>query len=145
MTLSLTEAANALGVHVATLRKWIRQGAPTLALGSVGRTHGTQVDPEAVKLWRAQRAVPSLTHTAQADTLQTVAVALFDTLKRDDLAATAGLTDGQAAMAVLMVFERAYKNVKREPLAVDGVPELLKPFHAIVLESLEQGTFHQRR
>jgi hypothetical protein len=145
VTLSLTEAANALGVHVGTVRRDVRNGAPTEELGSVGRGHATRIDLEKYKLWRAERHVPTLTSQVKHDTLQTLTTILLDTLKRDDLGAQVGLSEAQAALAVLMVFERAYKNVNREPLTTDQLPPELKPFHAIVLESLEQGTFHQRR
>ena len=143
--MTLSDAAKELKVHIGTLRRDVRNGCPTLSLGSVGRGHGTQIDPEAWKLWRAERAVPSLAQQTQDTTLSTLTTILVDTLKRDDLAACAQLSEGQAYMAVLKIYERAYRNVTQSPLTADQLPVELKPFHAIVLESIERGTFYSRR
>lgn len=143
--MTLADAAKALGVHTGTLRRDVRNGCPTISLGSVGRGHGTQIDPEAWKLWRAQRVVPSLTQQAQDTTLNTLTTILVDTLKRDALAGCAHLTDAQAALVVLKIYGRAYLNVHREPFTLDALPSALKPFYAIYLESVERGNFSTQR
>lgn len=79
--LPLNRAAVALGVSAPTLRRWIRNGAPCTALGSVGRGHGSRVDVEAVRAWRLR----SLGAAAPpGDLLQKIAAALGDVLRRDD-------------------------------------------------------------
>jgi hypothetical protein len=139
--MTLIQAAKQLNIHPATLRKWIARGCPTVSLGEVGRGHGSEVDLHQIQLWRAQQAVPSFSQAAHNDTLQLLTVALLDTLKRDDLAARVGLTDPQAYMACLLIYERFYKNLTHEPLTADILPPELKPFGAIVLHSMESGSF----
>ncbi|MBI5315038.1 MAG: helix-turn-helix domain-containing protein [Nitrospirae bacterium] len=139
--MTLPQAAKLLNLHPATLRKWIRNGAPTISLGEVGRGHGTTVDLEQLKTWRATRAVPTLADHDKRDTLSIVSTALLDALKRDALAGKAGLTEGQAAMVVLVIFERCYRNIHKAPLTADTLPPELKPFGAIVLQSIESGSF----
>lgn len=47
------EVAEALGVHMATVTKWEREGLPIVERGSRGRP--SRYDIEAVKAWRAAR------------------------------------------------------------------------------------------
>ena len=61
---TVREAARALGVGRTTLLSWIRRGAPTRSLGTVGRGHGSTVDPEELRQWRAARALMSAAPTA---------------------------------------------------------------------------------
>jgi hypothetical protein len=49
---SLAEAARELGKSEETLRRWVREGAPTARLGESGRGRGSRVDPEALRHWR---------------------------------------------------------------------------------------------
>jgi hypothetical protein len=80
--LPVPRAARELGVSPATLRRWIREdGAPCVALGSVGRNCGSTVDVNAVRLWRAER----MGIGAPAQPLQRrIVEAVGDVLKRDD-------------------------------------------------------------
>ena len=50
--ISITEAARQLGKSTATVRRWIAQGAPTVALGKDGRGNGSLVDVDALRAWR---------------------------------------------------------------------------------------------
>jgi len=54
---TVREAARALGVSRTTVQTWVRGGAPTCSLGSVGRSHGSRVDLEELRAWRAGRAL----------------------------------------------------------------------------------------
>lgn len=143
--MTLTAAAQHLKVHIGTIRKWIRSGAPTLALGEVGRGHASEVDPEALQTWRAQRAVPTLRSREKQDLLSLLTTILLDTIKRDDLARCAHLTDAQAAAIVLLIYQRAHLHITRSPLAIDQLPPELRPFSAIVLLSIETGNFTSSR
>lgn len=50
--LTVSAAARVLGVPPGTLRRWIRQGCPTVDRGQKGRGHACLVDVEAVLAWR---------------------------------------------------------------------------------------------
>jgi len=50
---SLVEAARELGVSVSTIRRWIRDGAPTVSLGGPGRGKGSRVDVQELRAWLA--------------------------------------------------------------------------------------------
>ena len=143
--MTLREASKLLGVHTGTLRRYVRQGMPTVELGSVGRGHGTQVNLEHAKLWIAQQAVPTINATKHDDTLHRMAVALYDCLKRDDLAARTHISEAQAALCVLLIFERCYRNLHQSPLTADCLPEQLRCYRSIVLDSMELGIFPSSR
>lgn len=76
--LPLTEAARALGISPATLRRWLTQGAPVASRGRRGRGRAHLIDPTAVRRWRAASdhdarliefagALPELIGKAMAD------------------------------------------------------------------------------
>lgn len=48
----LEEAARALGVSTASLRRWIDKGCPVARRGARGRGRAALVDPEQVRTWR---------------------------------------------------------------------------------------------
>lgn len=50
--LPVDAAARELGVKIGTLRRWCREGCPTVRRGRRGRGHALLVDPEAVRQWR---------------------------------------------------------------------------------------------
>lgn len=50
----IPDAAQELGVSVATLRRWIQRGCPVASRGRRGRGCRTLVDPVAVRAWRRQ-------------------------------------------------------------------------------------------
>ena len=138
--MKLASAAKALERHPATLRKWIAQGCPTVTLGATGRGHGSEVDLAQVQNWRAEKVAPRIHHAAQRDMLQAFTTILVDTVKRDDLASRAGLSAGQAALVVCLLFERAHLNIHREPL--HGWPPEIAPYGAICVQWLETGGLH---
>jgi integrase len=50
--LPLSEAAKVLGLHQETLARWVREGAPIVTKGGLGRGNQSTLDPEAVRAWR---------------------------------------------------------------------------------------------
>src|SRR5690349_11962605 len=49
---TLAQAAQALGERTKTLRRWVRNGAPVVAMGRKGRGYATLVDLEQIRSWR---------------------------------------------------------------------------------------------
>lgn len=49
----IATAAKALGVPVGTMRRWVREGCPTLSKGRRGRGHRVLIDLDAVRQWRS--------------------------------------------------------------------------------------------
>ncbi len=50
--MTIDAAAQALGVRSGTVRRWVREGCPTVCPGRRGRGHALLVDVEAVRTWR---------------------------------------------------------------------------------------------
>jgi len=139
---SVPEAGTYFGFDCSTVRYWIQKlGCPVYELGSVGRGCGSRLNLDDVERWRIARLVPTCAAKAQEDVLAIVERALLDSLKRDDLANRTKMTGAQAALAVLIIFERAFKNLKQQPLEHEHVPEQLRNLCAIHLDSVERGTF----
>ncbi|MGK2926494.1 MAG: hypothetical protein ACSLE2_12835 [Lysobacterales bacterium] len=67
MPVRVPEAATALGVHPATLRRWLRAGAPQARRGRRGRGGGALVDLAALRAWRVGRREPCEAGVARAD------------------------------------------------------------------------------
>lgn len=126
-------------VHPSTIRRWVAAGCPVLELGSVGRGHGASFHIPAVEQWRIRQTVPTAIHRSDQETLDVVTTALLDTLKRDDLAKRAKITGMQAALVVLLIFERVYRNIKQQPLERQEVPEEMRHLCAIYLNSVEEA------
>ena len=80
-SVTISEAAKALGVTASTVRRWIQHGAPTECPGKEGRGHGALVNLQALSLWRASRLGVSVPQPAVV--MEKVKTALLDVLKRD--------------------------------------------------------------
>ena len=138
--MTVRETAKQFGVHIGTVRRWIRAGCPCLQLGSVGRGHGAQLDPVEVQQWRVSQLIPTLAAQAEADVLKILATGMFDSLKRDGLM-------GQtlpAEFVALKIYERIYRNVKETPLEAKDLPDEMKRISANFLDSVERGNFQRR-
>lgn len=77
---TVKQAAAHFRVSQETIRRWIREGAPCVSPGEVGRGHGALLDLDAVASWRASRLGVS---QAGGDPMEKVAMALVDVLRRD--------------------------------------------------------------
>lgn len=137
--------AQHFGVDRSTVCRWIHLGCPVSDLGSVGRGRGSQLDPESVTHWLVSRHVPVVVQQSDDRVLGLVAHALLDAVKRDDLARRTKTTEPQAALAVMIIFERVFRNVKQAPLTRDQVPEHLMQLCTIYLDSVERDTFTDTR
>ena len=131
-------------VDRSTVSRWIQAGCPVLELGSVGRGRGSQLDPEAVARWRVGQCAPAVARQSDEHVLGVVTQALLDALNRDDLARRTKTTEAQAALAVLIVFERVYRNLKERPLTREQLPKPLMRLCTIYLDSAERGIIHRR-
>ncbi|MCC6543093.1 MAG: hypothetical protein IT392_01150 [Nitrospirae bacterium] len=123
----ITQAAKELRKTPSTIRRWIRQGCPTVQLGETGR-EGSLVILEDIKLWRAgiQRNDDIV--------MDKVAIALLDALKRDGVHERAGTSERQAAMILLLAFNRYFKNEKlREIDRDDKLPDAIVQICTIAL------------
>lgn len=139
---SVREAAADFHVHVGTIRKWIRNGCPTLELGSVGRSHGSRLDLQEVAQWLLTKKVPMLAKRSDDETLSIIATALDDWLKRDGWAGRTVQTE----RAALSFYERVYKNLTHQQLELKVLPDAMKLIHSIYLDSVElTGSFQRRR
>ena len=143
--MTIVQVAKKLGKHPATIRAWVRRGAPCLTLGSVGRGHGSCLDLDALQRWRVQQLAPGLTSRADDDLLGIVETALLDCLRRDGLAQRARITDPQAALIVVLVYERFFRNLKQTPMTAARLPVKMKRQCAIWLDSVEQRGLLNRR
>ena len=142
--LSVRAVAEHFGVDPSTVRRWIQKGCPCISLGSVGRGRGSRLDLEAVSRWRVSQLVPTVAHRREDDVLLVIETALLDSLKYDDLANRIKCSESQSALAVMIIFERCYRNVKHEALEPRHIPEQMKHLCAINLGSVERGTFQRR-
>jgi hypothetical protein len=144
--MTVREAAKYFRKHPATVNGWIRHGCPTVSLGSVGRSHGSILDLDAVSRWRVAQLVPMAAQQAETDVLALMGAVLWDSLKRDDLAGKTGIHESQAEHAALLIYERAHRNVKQTPLQRQNLPDELKRVCANFIHSIEEGgRFLQRR
>lgn len=114
-------------------------------LGSVGRGHGSDLDLDEVTRWRMQQAFPLAADRSDDDMLQKFEHGLLDALKRDDLAKRVRISDPQAALCILIVYERLFRNLKQRPMTKPEVPAQLSHLGDIYLNSIEHETFLSRR
>lgn len=113
---SVATAALQLGRRPSTVRRWIAQGAPTVALGKEGRGNGSLVDVAALQRWRARASADVCTN--DADAVQRLAVLLWNVFKRDagvgDSGFSAhrllGIREHQAAAYLAHIFQRAARD-----------------------------------
>ena len=140
----LKEAAKTLRLHRSTLSKWLKQGAPCLEEGSSGRGHTARVDLEAIQRWRARKFAAGLAQRNDTELLDLMATALMDAMKRDDLQHRTKTTADQVALAVLIIYERVYRNVMQQPLEPQDVPHAMRNLCTDYLDFVERGTFQRR-
>ena len=113
--ISIDEAAKALNRTPSTVRRWIRNGCPTVRLGETGR-EGSLVMLDDVQRWRA-----GLSGVGDDNELQQIADSLLDTIKRDEVYERAGISERQAAIVLLLAFQRYFRNTKHRQIEKEDV------------------------
>jgi hypothetical protein len=129
--LPLPAAADALGVTVPTLRRWIRAGAPLARRGRRGRGRQALVDVRAIEAWRASQA-PTLAAAAAGLPEVLAAVVERAVLEADGLpkARMAGWAAGLwyscsvAVLDSLRQHDPAVGDVSTVPLAVERLRKI---------------------
>jgi hypothetical protein len=104
---SIAEASRELDVEPATVRRWLREGAPCARPGGRGPGRGALVVVEDLQRWRERS--PEVV-------MQKVAAAIVDTLRRDagegePAHRTLGIRAPAAAALLAMAFERIHRAV----------------------------------
>lgn len=119
----IADAAAALGVHPATLRRWLRQGAPQARSGRRGRGGAALVDVDAVALWRqpAQQHDPALVFASEIPEL--VAEAMMEAHCRID-GPDKRRAAGYLAAAGYLVITQLLDHLRRDCAAVPELVEL---------------------
>jgi len=135
---SIAEAARQLGVVDATVRRWVREGAPCVELGSVGRHNGSRVNVAALVAWRGSGGKFCSTDRNQDELLMTIAGALRDTLLRDagegeSAAVLLGIDRGRAAALLIVAYERIHRSMTGLDAAT--YPPEIEHLRSIVLSS----------
>lgn len=132
--ITLTEAAKQMNCSAATLRRWVQQGAPTVAPGSVGRGHGALVVPADLQRWRYGEA----NQTGAEEQLELLAQAFEDFFRHDsgiDAPAhrTIGIPDREAAALLIALFEYTARRITG--LDLETLPPQIARMRAICLSS----------
>jgi len=128
--ISINRAAKVLNKTPSTLRRWIQKGAPTVKLGSVGRDNGSLVNIADLQRWRGG----GVTATENNDELLSrLAVALLDTIRRDEAHIRVGISEKQAASLLVLVYQRYYRNLVNEQVDIERLPEEMKHICAVLL------------
>ena len=65
MAAPFRQAAQELQVHPATLRRWLREGAPQVRRGRRGKGGAALIDVAAIRAWRGQGAASATTIPAR--------------------------------------------------------------------------------
>ncbi|HZO22277.1 MAG TPA: hypothetical protein VFB37_07195 [Steroidobacteraceae bacterium] len=135
---SLAKAARELQLHAATLRRWVREGAPVWQEGAAGRGKGALVVVTEIAAWRVQMAARRAVGTEVefvappdgAEALQRkIAQALWRALTRgrhdesEPLHALLGVSSPKAFALCL----RSYKEIHQELWGEWPTPNQLPP------------------
>lgn len=113
--------AKSRGKSPATVRRWLRNGAPCVTSGSHGPGQSATVDPGALDAWRG------IVETPRTQILDQVARGLLDTLVRDGpegfpVHRSIGLQRKPAAALLAFAFERIARTVLGRDLEDDELP-----------------------
>ena len=127
MSANAAEIAKHFAVDPATVRRWPNKGCPIIRRGKRGPGRGALFDLNAVAKWRAQRVNIGL---SVDEALQSIAIALRESLEKDALHIRAGSSREDAAAVLLLVWERVRKNFNRT-FRFDKHPE---PIRALMHE-----------
>jgi hypothetical protein len=140
--IKIEQAAEALGVAPATVRRWVRAGAPCVELGAAGRGKGSLVDLAELRRWRAGAAVVP----DGDDLVQRLPELLFDFWRRDsgldgpahrDL----GISDRAGAGYLVVLFEYV---CKRLDLEADDLPSEIEQLRSVFVSLGQSHTRNPR-
>ena len=141
---SVREAARALGCHEATLRQWVRDGAPCERPGAVGRGHGARVRVSAIRRWRGRRW--NCGESDGFDVLAVVAESLLESYQREEnhgqpAHVLMDIHSRDAAGYLVAVYGRLYRKIRGQQLGQHGeLPEpILQLYRLSAGESERKG------
>jgi hypothetical protein len=142
---SVPVAAHELDVTTATVRSWLREGAPCASPGRPGNGTGARVVVEDVRRWRMARLGLKLGATAAA-LEKKVAVALLEVLERDagagvPLHRSLGVPEGLIAAVLLQAYQRVHHVMTGADL--DVLPAEIEEINAVCAKWLTSN--HRRR
>ena len=144
--LTVREAARELAVAASTVQSWIRAGAPTCSLGSVGRGHGSRVEIEHLRQWRAQRALRAAAPAAPAGRcdLQAASAALWRLYTKPHEGTPVQfwrvlrLPRGEVAALLLQAFREIAREANGHPVEDSELPAEMRSLLSIFLDSLHR-------
>lgn len=130
----MPEAAAALDIHPATLRRWIDAGAPVARRGGRGRGKRTLIDVPAVQAWRGQRASDLVFASEIPELLAEAAWTAFRLTEGNDKARIAGVLVGTWTVATTTLLDHLRERDSEIP-ALAVTPEKIERLRAIFSKS----------
>lgn len=143
--LSIEQAARRLGRHPATVRSWIRNGAPVEALGRSAKGHGSRVCPEQLARWYANRRLPAVQAQADRREMDELAALLLDALKRSSSEAglplhhLLSLTEEQAAGLFFLLWKYLHLRICEQWPDDEKLPDAAQRLFRIASETARVG------
>jgi hypothetical protein len=129
-------AAQELGVSVATLRRWMREGCPVASRGRRGRGLATMIDPDAVRTWRqagSREAVLLALASSLPDVLAGGIEKAHQLAEGTDKRRLAGILAGAWFLATAAILETLHEHcpaIAPDPRAVPEKIERLRKIAA---------------
>lgn len=142
LPLPVPQAAKALGVHVQTLRRWLREGAPQARRGQRGRGGGALVDPAAVEAWRRQDGLQDALLAIAGDAPEIVATAMHEAhrmIEGPDKARAAGYLAGAWLVTTDAFLDRLRVDCPAVP-ELQAIPAKVSALRAICAGSGSIGS-----
>jgi len=140
---TLRTAARLLHRSPATLRRWVRLGAPTVRPGEAGRGNGSLVEVTALSEWRVQRAgaVLPADRAAAYLALQIASSGIWRAFTKPpegsavQLWKALGLPRDEVGALLLQVFEEIARQATGHPVADDELPAEIRRLCTVLAES----------
>lgn len=125
----INKAARELKKSPSTIRRWIQRGCPCVSPGEVGRNKGAVLNLDDVMRWRGGGVAPA----NNDELLSRLAVALLDTIRRDEAYISVGISERETAEILVLVYQRYYRNLTLEQVDINTLPPEMKHLCAILL------------
>jgi hypothetical protein len=127
---STKAAAREIGCSVSTVRRWLREGAPAVRHGGVGRGKSAVVDPDVLRRWRAgETASPESALAAVARGIEN-AYRRAPEGHRQPAWAELGLGHRQSAVLLIEVYREIVRTIEgRYP---EALPEEMARLASLV-------------